>query len=180
MWCCSEGQAGRQDRQSQSSLLTVEAMLRIKESKQQGGSALSDEADLGSVSGLQSPVTPGPPDTAPRDAGAGVRDRHRDTVVTRTQAKLTYLLHLLLEAECLDWAGCLAIVLQDTMALVRIVNTAKSGPEETSARLYHGFQKLADTCPQYNQLISSVREHQSRPRGPLCSGPRGPGTRAMC
>ena len=62
-------------------------------------------------------------------------------------------------SECLDWAGCLAIVLQDTMALVRIVNTAKSGPEETSARLYHGFQKLADTCPQYNQFISSVREH---------------------
>ena len=48
MWC-SEGQAGRQDRQSQSSLLTVEAMLRmlrIKESKQR--SALSDEADIGS------------------------------------------------------------------------------------------------------------------------------------
>ena len=127
MWC-SEGQAGRQDRQSQSSLLTVEAMLRIKESKQQGGSALSDEADLGSVSGLQSPVTPGPPDTAPRDAGAGVRDRHRDTVVTRTQAKLTYLLHLLLEAECLDWAGCLAIVLQDTMALVRIVKLTPPSP----------------------------------------------------
>ena len=127
MWC-SEGQAGRQDRQSQSSLLTVEAMLRIKESKQQGGSALSDEADLGSVSGLQSPVTPGPPDTAPRDAGAGVRDRHRDTVVTRTQAKLTYLLHLLLEAECLDWAGCLAIVLQDTMALVRIVKLTLPSP----------------------------------------------------
>ena len=83
-------------------------------------------------------------------------------------------------SECLDWAGCLAIVLQDTMALVRIVNTAKSDPEGTSARLYHGLQKLADTCPQYNQLISSVREHQSRPRGPLRSGPRGPGTRAMC
>ena len=49
MWC-SEGQAGRQDRQSQSSLLTVEAMLRIKETKQQGGSALSDEADIRSVS----------------------------------------------------------------------------------------------------------------------------------
>ena len=79
MWC-SEGQAGRQDRQSQSSLLTVEAMLRIKESKQQGGSALSDEADIGSVS------------------------------------------------ECLDWAGCLANVLQDTMALVRIVKLTLPSP----------------------------------------------------
>ena len=141
----------RPERHSQSSLLTVDAMLRIKEAG--AGSVLSDDGDLGSVcGGLQSPTV----ETSPRDLP---RDNLRDSLVTRTQAQLTYLLHMLLEAECLDWAGVLAIVLRDVMALIRITNSAKNSSEDTGARLYHGFQKLGEACPQYSQFLASVRPH---------------------
>ena len=142
---------GRPERHSQSSLLTVDAMLRIKEAGA-GGSVLSDDGDLGSVcGGLQSP-------------GVETRDPPRasvlrDSVVTRTQAQLTYLLHLLLEAECLDWAGVLAIVLRDVMALIRITNSAKSSSEDTGTRLYRGLESLGEACPQYSQFLASVRPH---------------------
>ena len=143
---------GRPERHSQSSLLTVDAMLRIKEAGA-GGSVLSDDGDLGSVcGGLQSPGV----EASPRDPP---RDSLRDSVVTRTQAQLTYLLHMLLEAECLDWAGVLAIVLRDVMALIRITNSAKSSSEDTGARLYRGLQSLGEACPQYSQFLTSVRPH---------------------
>ena len=142
---------GRPERHSQSSLLTVDAMLRIKEAGAGGGSVLSDDGELGSVcGGLQSPSV---------EARDPPRDSLRDSVVTRTQAQLTYLLHMLLEAECLDWAGVLAIVLRDVMALIRITNTAKSSSEDTGARLYHGLQSLVEACPQYSQFLTSVRPH---------------------
>ena len=141
----------RPERHSQSSLLTVDAMLRIKEAG--AGSVLSDDGDLGSVcGGLQSPTV----ETSPRDLP---RDSPRDSLVTRTQAQLTYLLHMLLEAECLDWAGVLAIVLRDVMALIRITNSATNSSEDTGARLYHGFQKLGEACPLYSQFLASVRPH---------------------
>ena len=143
----------RPERVSQSSLLTVDAMLRIKEARE-AGSVLSDDGDLGSVcGGLQSPTVV---ETSPRDPP---RDSLRDGLVTRTRAQLTYLLHMLLEAECLDWAGVLAIILRDVMALIRITNSAKNSSGDTGARLYHGFQKLGDACPQYSQFLTSVRPH---------------------
>ena len=64
----------------------------------------------------------------------------------------------MLEAECLDWACVLAIVLQDTMALVRIISTARSAPE-LAARLYHGLTQLPETCPQYSGLVTSIHPH---------------------
>ena len=145
------------DRQSQSSLLTVDAMLRIKEARDGAGSILSDDGDLGSVcGGLQSPVTASVLETSPRDPP---RDSLHESVVTRTRAQLTFLLHMLLEAECLDWAGVLAIVLRDVMALIRITSSAKNTSEDTGARLYHGFQKLSEACPQYTQFLASVKPH---------------------
>ena len=95
----------RPDAQSHTSLLTVDAMLRIKD----GGAAescLSDCEELGSVCGAASP-----PCHSPRqEAGTGVG---------KTEAQLTYLLHLTLEADCLEWAACLAILLMDVMAVIR-------------------------------------------------------------
>jgi len=148
----------RPERHSQSSLLTVDAMLRIKEA-QDGGSVLSDDADLGSVSGLQSPIvaTIQSEDTCPIPRVNNVRD----TIVTKTEAKLTYLLHMLLEADCLDWAGCIALVLQDVMAVIRIINSAKSNPDDTGARLFHGFHKLNDTYHQYVQFLTCLKPHMT-------------------
>lgn len=141
-------QTVRPDRQSQSSLLTVEAMLRIKEGHGHVGSIASDEGDLGSVSGIQSPVTATPRDTA-SDSGA----------VTRAEAQLTFLLHLLLEAECLDWAGCLAVVLRDVMAIIRIISMARASSEDSEARLQQGLQALCDSLSQYSHFLGSVRPH---------------------
>ena len=146
-------------------------MLRIKECQDGGGSVLSDEADLGSVSGVQSPtvarVSQSAMDT-PRDSDTSSRDNGH---VSRTEAKMTYLLHMLLEAECLDWAGCLALVLQDVMALIRIINTARSSPEDTGARLYHGLKKLGDSYPQYNQFMTHIRPHLTNIAPSLVSSP---------
>jgi len=149
--------SARPERHSQSSLLTVDAMLRIKEA--QDGSVLSDDADLGSVSGLQSPIVA----TCQSDDTLSVPrvNNSRNNIVTKTEAKLTYLLHMLLEADCLDWAGCIALVLQDVMALIRIINSAKSNPDDTGARLFHGFQKLNDTYHQYVQFLMCLKPHMT-------------------
>ena len=139
----------RPDRVSQSSLLTVEAMLRIKES---GDSVASDNEDVASI--CSPTVTTAPPVTSvPRHAPS--RDNGH---VSRGQAQLTYLLHTMLEAECLDWACVLAIVLGDTMALVRIISSARSSPE-LGARLYAGLTRLPDQCPQYSGLVTSIHPH---------------------
>ncbi|KAF8793874.1 RAB6A-GEF complex partner protein 1 like protein [Argiope bruennichi] len=42
-----------------------------------------------------------------------------------TEVQLRYLLQLLLEAGCLDWALLIAIILRDAMSVIRVVNTAK-------------------------------------------------------
>ena len=141
---------------ARSTLLIV--FNRIKEA-QDGGSVLSDDADLGSVSGLQSPIvaTIQSEDTCPIPRV----NNARDTIVTKTEAKLTYLLHMLLEADCLDWAGCIALVLQDVMAVIRIINSAKSNPDDTGARLFHGFHKLNDTYHQYVQFLTCLRPHMT-------------------
>ena len=156
----------RPERISQTSLLTVDAMLRIKEARE-AGSVVSDDGDLGSVcGGLQSPTVV---ETSPRDPP---RDSLRSGLVTRTRAQLTYLLHMLLEAECLDWAGVLAIILRDVMALIRITNSAKNSSGDTSSRLYQGLQKLGDAYPQYSQFLTSVRPHilGLAPVSPVTSG----------
>ncbi|CAL1266196.1 unnamed protein product [Larinioides sclopetarius] len=42
-----------------------------------------------------------------------------------TEVQLRYLLQLLLEAGCLDWALLIAIILRDAMSVIRVVNAAK-------------------------------------------------------
>ena len=148
----------RPDRQSQSSLLTVEAMLRIKEGHGHIGSIASDEGDLGSVSGVQSPVA-----ATPRDTGSEIG------TVSRAEAQLTFLLHLLLEAECLDWASCVAVVLRDVMAIIRIISSARAGSEETGARLQVGVSALAEELPQYSQFLAAVRPHMTGLTSPPAS-----------
>jgi len=115
---------------------TVDAMLRMRDSNRtlDQRSVLSD--DLGSVCGIQSPTLSSPPPLpyTPREA-----DPPR-----KAKAKLNYMLNLLLEAECLEWASCFAIILQDVMAIIRIVNAARSAPDSSNVvdRLHQGFTQL--------------------------------------
>lgn len=62
----------------------------------------------------------------------------------------SYLFQILLEAGCLEWALLIAIVLRDTMATVRTVNTASmtDTPIEIVGRMREGLSFLelwADT-----------------------------------
>ena len=143
-------QTGRPDRQSQSSLLTVEAMLRIKEGHGHVGSIASEEGDLGSVSGVQSTVA-----HTPRDSGSEAG------AVGRSEAQLTYLLHLLLEAECLDWASCVAVVLMDVMAIIRIISAARAGSDDTGARLHQGLQKVCSDLTEYSHFLAAIKPHMA-------------------
>jgi len=127
-------------------------MLRIKEGHGHVGSIASEEGDLGSVSGVQSPVT-----ATPRDSGS----EPGTGAVSRAEAQLTFLLHLLLEAECLDWASCVAVVLRDVMAIIRIISAARASSEETGARLQHGMQVLSEQLTQYSHFLAAVRPHMT-------------------
>ena len=96
----------------------------------------------------------------------------------------------MVEASCLEWAAVAAIVLRDAMAIIRIVNAARSAPDAPAVvrRLYEGFIQLDNyaqhTClgyrpfmtiiqPQIRSLakfISAASPPSSNNNGPLLSG----------
>ncbi|CAG9862515.1 unnamed protein product [Phyllotreta striolata] len=59
----------------------------------------------------------------------------------RSEIQLRYLLQLFMEANCLEWSLVLSILLRDAMAVVRLINAAKSHdhPAETVSRLRQGL-----------------------------------------
>ena len=113
---------------------TVDAMLRVRDPPDHH-SILSE--DLPSLCGATSPVLETPPwqpdVTSPVTEGP-----------PRAEVQLRYLLQLLVEAGCLDWAAVAAAVLRDAMAIIRIVNAARSAPNaaEVVTRLHSGFVQI--------------------------------------
>ena len=77
--------------------------------------------------------------------------------------QLRYLLQILMEAGCLEWASVAALVLQDAMAIIRIVNAARSSSNAQIEvqRLYEGFQQLEDCSKPafagYAHFINSIQ-----------------------
>ena len=62
----------------------------------------------------------------------------------------SYLLQIMLEAGCLEWALIIAVVLRDSLAVIRTVNTASmtDTPLDMVARMREGLSYLelwADT-----------------------------------
>lgn len=60
------------------------------------------------------------------------------------------MLHIMQEAGCLEWALLLAIILRDSLAVIRVVNTASptETPLDMVARMREGLSYLelwADT-----------------------------------
>ena len=55
-----------------------------------------------------------------------------------------YLLQIMLEASCLELASIVSIVLKDSLALIRIVNAARTSSDNrtTVSRLYHNLKAL--------------------------------------
>jgi len=149
---------------SEQSLLSeqaVDAMLRIRDKTEQL-SVLSEDEDVGSICGnlLTSPcinLPPPPPlPSTPSD------QLHNDTPPKR-EVQLRYLLQILMEAGCLEWASVAALVLQDAMAIIRIVNAARSSSNAQIEvqRLYEGFQQLEDCSKPafagYAHFINSIQ-----------------------
>jgi hypothetical protein len=69
----------------------------------------------------------------------------------------------MVEASCLEWAAVAAVVLRDAMAIIRIVNAARSAPDAVPVvqRLYEGFIQLDNyaqhTCLGYRPFMTSIQ-----------------------
>ena len=60
----------------------------------------------------------------------------------KSEVQLRYLLQIMMEANCLELASLISIVLKDALALIRIVNAARSCPTQPSSQIEEQ-QKLA-------------------------------------
>ncbi|KAK3091743.1 hypothetical protein FSP39_022283 [Pinctada imbricata] len=82
----------------------------------------------------------------------------------QSELELRYLLQILLEAGCLEWAIIISMVLRDVEAVIRTVNTASmtDTPLETVARMREGISYLelwADTeCLGYKPFLHFIRK----------------------
>lgn len=82
----------------------------------------------------------------------------------QSEMELRYLLQILLEAGCLEWALIISLVLRDVEAVVRTVNTASmtDTPLEMVARMREGISYLelwADTeCLGYKPFLHFIRK----------------------
>lgn len=81
----------------------------------------------------------------------------------QSDLELRYLLQVVLEAGCLEWALIIAVVLRDALAVVRTVNTASmtDTPLEIVGRMREGLSYLelwAETeCVGYKAFFRSIR-----------------------
>ena len=133
---------------------TVDAMLRVRDRPADQGSCLSEDQDMASLCGALSPTLPSPV--------AEEREERGGEVPAKSEVQLRYLLQLLLEAGCLEWAALVATVLRDGMAIIRIVNSARSSAEAAGLvpRLHLGFQALElqqAGLPGYRPFLASIR-----------------------
>ncbi|XP_043236025.1 guanine nucleotide exchange factor subunit Rich-like [Amphibalanus amphitrite] len=74
------------------------------------------------------------------------------------QVQLRYLLQIMLEAECVEWALLISIVLRDAMAVVRTINLTRAGDGLT--RLRAGLRALhtwtVNECVGYQPFVQVV------------------------
>ncbi|XP_066298790.1 guanine nucleotide exchange factor subunit RIC1-like isoform X3 [Branchiostoma lanceolatum] len=79
------------------------------------------------------------------------------------ETQLRYLLHVMMEAGCLEWAMLISLVLRDSMGVTRVVNTASltDMPIDVVGRMREGLSYLelwADTeCPGYKPFLLVIR-----------------------
>ncbi|XP_056632755.1 guanine nucleotide exchange factor subunit Rich isoform X3 [Diorhabda sublineata] len=80
----------------------------------------------------------------------------------RSEVQLRYLLQLFIEANCLEWSLVFSILLRDAMAVLRIVNAAKSHDQsvETVSRLRQGLLIINywtnTECLGYSTFMSAI------------------------
>ena len=128
-------------------------MLRVRERPPDTLSVMSEEHDMASVASIQSPTLHSPPMLEP--------ERASTEIPAKAEVQLRYLLQLMLEAGCLEWAALVATVLRDAMAVIRIVNAARSASEAALVvrRLHCGFLQLEALPPSsgYRAFLTSIQ-----------------------
>jgi len=155
---------GRPDRHRQSNMSlmseqTVDAMLRMRDRPLDLVSVMSDDQDMASVCGVQSPTPASPPSFSqtPREPDPP----------SKIKSQLNFMLQMLMEAECLEWASCFAVILKDVMAIIRIVNAARSTPDTANVveRLHRGFLQLdsfaISSSGGYIQFLTGIKPQVS-------------------
>ena len=134
---------------------TVDAMLRVRDQPMDRLSIMSEDHDMASICGVQSPVLPSPPSLV------DVVDRGSCDIPPKAEVQLRYLLQLLIEAGCLEWASVVATLLRDAMAIIRIVNAARSAPDAATVvqRLHDGFLQLDafSVTSGYRGFLASIQ-----------------------
>ncbi|XP_064624282.1 guanine nucleotide exchange factor subunit RIC1-like isoform X2 [Lineus longissimus] len=81
----------------------------------------------------------------------------------QSELELRYLFHIMLEADCLEWAVIIAIILRDAIAVVRAINTASltDAPIEVIGRIREGISFLelwAETeCLGYKPFLVAIK-----------------------
>ncbi|KAH3695914.1 hypothetical protein DPMN_083372 [Dreissena polymorpha] len=81
----------------------------------------------------------------------------------QSENELRYLFQIMLEAECLEWAILIAMVLRDSLGVIRAVNTASmvDTPLEVVGRMREGLSYLelwSDTeCVGYKPFLHAIR-----------------------
>ncbi|XP_019759391.2 guanine nucleotide exchange factor subunit Rich isoform X1 [Dendroctonus ponderosae] len=81
----------------------------------------------------------------------------------KSEIQLRYLLHLFMEASCLEWSLLIAVLLRDAMAVLRTVNAAKSHEHsiESVSRLKQGLLILnywtTTECIGYKAFMLAIQ-----------------------
>jgi len=144
---------------SEQSLLSeqaVDAMLRVRDRTEQL-SVLSEDGDVRSICD-ETPTSPTILDTPPLPPELSASDSP-----PRREVQLRYMLQLLVEAGCLEWAAAVSVVLRDAMAIIRIVNAARSSQDAAKivGRLHDGFNQLDAYAQQagsgYRTFLNSIQ-----------------------
>ena len=98
----------------------------------------------------------------------------------KSEVQLRYLLQIMMEANCLEIASLISIVLKDALALIRIVNAARSSPSPTTGqvedqqigivtRIYQNLKSLEvwahSDCPGYVPFFQTIQPQINSLRG---------------
>jgi len=81
----------------------------------------------------------------------------------KSEVQLRYLLQLMMEANCLEIASLISVILKDALALIRIVNAVRSPPEDKTAvsRIYQNLKALEawaqSECHGYTPFFQAIQ-----------------------
>ncbi|CAB4066315.1 RIC1 [Lepeophtheirus salmonis] len=98
----------------------------------------------------------------------------------RSEVQLRYLLQIMMEANCLEIASLISVVLKDYLALIRIVNAARSPPNDKTvvSRLYQNLKAIEawaqSECHGYTPFFNRIQPQLNSLKAFLLQMPQVP------